>query len=754
RFGQSGAKAPHSKETSIPVCLDSDWVEIEQCSEENPGTKVDLDNLAYAIYTSGSTGRPKGVLLHHRGLTNLALAQADAFAVSEDSRVLQFASFSFDATVSEIFKTFLSGATLVMASSESLMPVTPLLNLLREQRITMVTLPPTVLAILPPDELPDLRTVISAGEACSAELAAAWSSDGRRFLNAYGPTEVTVCATVSEPLDGSAKPPIGKPIANAECYVLDSNLQPMPTGVVGELYVGGAGVARGYLGRPKLTAERFIPHPFATEAGKRLYRTGDLACFKDDGQLEYRGRVDQQVKVRGFRIELEEIENVLAQHPDVRDAVVLAREDVPGDKQLVAYIVSTHDAGQWRAWLSEKLPDYMVPSIFIPVDAFPLTRSGKIDRAALPAPGASTSREETYVAARDQLEQSLVDLWQSVLNLEELGVYDNFFEVGGDSIKGAILINRLQQLLGEYVYVVALFDAPTVAQLANYLRQHYPKALDRVTGAAGSRISGPEVVESRAQEGREWSPLVALQRGDNNRPPFFFVHPVGGNVLCYGELAFHLGPEQPFYGLQSFGLTKGQPVLADITEMASRYIAAMRSVQAEGPYVLGGWSMGGLIAFEMAQQLQNVGQEVALLALLDTHTPSVLDQTTQTDDGKLFAQFKSDMKSMYGLEEPDLDSDHLNQFFQVYRGNVHAMNRYEPQRFPGRITYFRPTSRIGNRTYEPIEEWRGLAADGVEVHMVPGNHYTMLHEPAVLVLADWLKVCLNNTQKYEAASSI
>ncbi len=727
---QSGAKAPHSREMPISTTP---------------------DNLAYAIYTSGSTGRPKGVLLQHRGLTNLALAQAEAFAVSEDSRVLQFASLSFDATVSEIFKTFLSGATLVIATAESLMPVTPLLNVLREQRITMVTLPPTVLAILPNNDLPDLRTVISAGEACSAELAASWSSDGRRFLNAYGPTEVTVCATLTEPLDGSCKPPIGKPIANAECYVLDANLQPVPTGVVGELYVGGVGLARGYLGRPELTAERFIPHPFAQQPGGRLYRTGDLACFKEDGQLDYRGRIDQQVKVRGFRIELEEIEAVLSQHPDVQDAVVLAREDVPGDKRLVAYVVSDQGAGELRTWLSEKLPDYMLPSVFISMEAFPLTSSGKIDRAALPAPDASRqSQENTYVAPRDQLERLLVDLWQPLLGLKQLGIHDNFFEVGGDSIKGAILINQLQQLLGEYVYVVAIFDAPTVAQLAKYLRRHYPTAQwAGETWTIAERL-GYQRIE--VAESREWSPLVQLQPGDGSRPPLFFVHPAGGNVFCYGPLARHLGAEQAFYGLQSFGLAKGYSPLTGIPEMARRYLEAVRRLQPEGPYMLGGWSIGGNIALEMAQQLQSAGQEVALLALIDTYHPFAMDFAMEVDDEKRMLRFKSDMSAV-GMD-PDLDPDQFDRLFQVFQANVQAMIDYEPQTYPGRITFFKATNSLGGRAYDQAEDWRSVATDGVEVHMVPGNHYTILQEPSVLVLANWLKVCLSINQKFEAASSI
>ncbi len=738
------------------LCLDGDWLSIAKLSHENPEVPVAPENLAYAIYTSGSTGQPKGVLLHHGGLSNLALAQAGAFAVSTDSRILQFASFSFDATVSEIFKTLLSGATLCMATAESLMPVTPLLQLLREQRITMVTLPPSVLSVLPKADLPNLRTVISAGEACSAEMAATWSAGGRHFLNAYGPTEITVCATRSEPLDGSCKPPIGRPIANMEAYVLDANLEPVPIGVVGELYIGGVGVARGYLRRPGLTAERFIPHPFSQQPGRRLYRTGDLASFREDGQLDYRGRMDQQVKVRGFRIELGEIETVFAQHPDVRDVVVLALDDAMGNKRLVAYVVAEpgrmHDAGEWRAWLSQKLPDYMLPSAFVPMEAFPLTGARKIDRAALPAPDAGRSRlDHAYVSSRNQLEQLLVDLWQPVLGLEELGVHDNFFEVGGDSIKGAILINRLQELLGEYVYVVAIFDAPTVAQLGDYLRQHYSAALNRIVGLdVAARIEVQD--RSVLRVDRKWSPLVELQRGDGGRP-LFFVHPVGGNVFCYAQLAHHLGPEQPFYGLQSYGLVDGHAPLGEISEMAGRYIQALQQVQPEGPYLLGGWSMGGIIAFEMAQQLQRDGQEISLLALLDSHTPAALAQYSEINDEELLLQFKSDMSALYGLGGPAFDSDQLNRLFQVFRTNVHAMMGYQPQRYPGRITFFRANERLADISYDPIEDWRTLANDGVEVHIVPGDHYTMLREPAVLVTAEWLKVCLNITQTLAAASS-
>ncbi len=499
------SKLPRDRQLNA-VCLDSDL--DAKLPHANPETTTTPDNVAYVIYTSGSTGQPKGVMIQHRGVCNLVFAQRKTFEVSADSRVLQFASISFDAAVSEIFKTLLTGATLCLATSESLLPLDPLLNLLRTQEITTVTLPPSIWALLPTEDLPALRTAVSAGEACSSQIAAAWGGGGRRFLNAYGPTEVTVCATISDRLDGDSSPPIGRPIANTEVHVLDANLRPVPIGVVGELYVGGVGLARGYLHRAALTAERFVPNPFSDQPGSRLYRTGDLGRWQD-GNLEYIGRMDQQVKVRGFRIELGEIESTLAQHPSVREAVVLAREDTPGDMRLVAYLITepgtSANVGQWRTWLSQKLPEYMLPAAYVLLQEFPLTLNGKVDRRALPAPDTGRPEQaQAYIAPRDQLEQLLVDLWQTALGSDQIGVRDNFFEIGGNSIKGAILINRLQDLLGEYVYVVAIFDAPTVAQLANYLHQHYPTAVNRVCGldkvareVVSTRISREQIVEFR-----------------------------------------------------------------------------------------------------------------------------------------------------------------------------------------------------------------------------------------------------------------
>ena len=355
------------------ICLDSDWEAIAQESVENLVSKLTVENLAYVIYTSGSTGMPKGVMIAHRGLCNRE-PEFKLYHVRPDSCVLQFASLSFDTSVSEIFMTLLAGAMLCLEAQDSLLLGPALMNVLRNREITTVTLPPSVLATLTVEELPALQTLIAAGEACTANLVATWGP-GRRFLNAYGPTEVTVCATVAECVDDNHKPPIGRPVPNKQVYLLDQHFQLVPLGVPGELYIGGVGLARGYLNRPELTAEKFIPNPFSQEPGARLYKTGDLACYLTDGNIEFLGRIDHQVKLRGFRIELGEIEAVLVQHTGVRETVVVTCDYAAGDKRLVAYIIPYQEqvptTSELRRFLKQKLPDYMIPSAFLFLDALP-----------------------------------------------------------------------------------------------------------------------------------------------------------------------------------------------------------------------------------------------------------------------------------------------------------------------------------------------------------------------------------------------
>ena len=483
-FSASGVKT---------VCLDSNWESINSQSQENPSSDVTAENLAYVIYTSGSTGTPKGVLIQHQGVCNLAQAQVKLFDINPHSRILQFASFSFDASVWEIVMALGSGASLYMGTQDSLRPGTDLIKFLREQSITHVTLPPTALAALPAEELPNLQTLIVAGEACNHKLIAQWSQ-GRRFFNAYGPTESTVCATVAECHAGDTQATIGRAIANTQVYILDSHLQPVPIGTPGELYIGGDGLARGYLNRPELTRERFIPNPF-DETGSRLYKTGDLARYFPDGNIEFLGRVDNQVKIRGFRIELDEIEKLLIQHPDVKQVAVIAREDIPGDKRLVAYIVLNQKpeaiVATLKRFLEEKLPKYMVPGVFVILDSLPLTPNGKVDRQNLPAGDRiRPDLEETFVAPRNPIEEKLASIWAELLGIEPIGINDNFFNLGGHSLIAAQMLSRIRDSFQVELFFHHIFANPTIAGLAALIEQpsHLQQQLQRPTIQPVSRL--------------------------------------------------------------------------------------------------------------------------------------------------------------------------------------------------------------------------------------------------------------------------
>ncbi|MET0396582.1 MAG: amino acid adenylation domain-containing protein, partial [Longimicrobiaceae bacterium] len=451
---------PHA---AAVVCLDAERERIEAESDRAPAAGVLPDNLAYVIYTSGSTGTPKGVLVPHRGLANVARGHARDLGVGAGDRVLQFASPSFDASVAEMVMALASGATLVLGTRETLAPGPDLVRLLHDEEVSVATLPPSALAVLPAAELPALRTLMTAGEPCPAELVERWAP-GRRFFNLYGPTEATIWCATAACAPGGGRPPIGRPVANTRAYVLDARGEPAPVGVPGELYVGGAGVSRGYAGRPELTAERFVPDPFGA-AGGRLYRTGDRVRWLARGELEFLGRTDAQVKVRGFRIEPGEVEGALRRSGGVADCVVVAREDVPGDKRLVAYVVGEADADTLREHLRLSLPEHMVPAAFVALERLPLTPNGKLDREALPAPDFAPAGER-YVAPRTPVEEVLAEIWAEVLGLERVGVTDGFFELGGHSLLATRVVSRVRRVFAVELPLRALFEGPTVAELA------------------------------------------------------------------------------------------------------------------------------------------------------------------------------------------------------------------------------------------------------------------------------------------------
>ncbi len=484
------------------VYLDKDWETISQYSIENPPCQVKPENLAYLIYTSGSTGTPKGVLVPHIGLTNLTEHKIDVCDVHPGDCVLQFFSFSFDASIPEIIMALASGAKLLLAKSESLLPGAGLLQLLQDNEVTHITITPSALSQVPTGDLPKLRMVLVGGEAPSPELISRWS-EGRRFINAYGPTEVTVNASMVLCGNGHPLLPTIRPSANKQLYILDSYLQPVPIGVIGELYIGGIGIARGYLNRPDLTAERFIPNPYSPTPHSplptpQLYKTGDLACYLPDGRIKLLGRIDNQVKIRGFRIEPQEVEMVLMQHPDIRAGIVIVREDTPGEKRLVAYVVtdSSVSTSELRRFMREKLPEYLVPTAFVLLETLPLTNNGKLDTRSLPAPEEVRSNAE-FIAPRTDIEFKLASIYTQVLNLEQVSIDADFFELGGHSLLATQLIAQALQVFKVELTVIDLFDAPTVAGLAERIlqRQLTSKITTKVTANSGDTEEEREEIE-------------------------------------------------------------------------------------------------------------------------------------------------------------------------------------------------------------------------------------------------------------------
>ena len=487
-----------------------------------------------------------------------------------------------------------------------------------------------------------------------------------------------------------------------------------------------------------------------------MYQTGDLARYRPDGNIEFLGRADHQVKIRGFRIELGEIEVVLGQHPAVREAVVLAREDAPTDpstllgaeKRLVAYVVADSTADELRRFLKDKLPEYMVPAVVVLLKALPMTPNGKVDRRALPAPDRSRPElEKPFVAPRDDLELQLAQIWEEVLGIRPVGVTDNFFELGGHSLLAVRLFALIEKRLGKKLPLTAVFQGATVEHLAGLLRQQ--------------AMPGPQ------------SSLVPLQPGGSKRP-LFLVHPAGGHVFPYIHLAQLLGSDQPCYGLQARGLEDGQDPHTRIEDMAAYYIQALQTVQPTGPYLLGGWSMGGVVAFEMAQQLHAQGQRVALLALLDGRIPTP-DETFPEEDAEAvllveryfgisfgpmesLAELPKDQQLAFMLEQAksaglvpaELDVSQARRFVELLRSDLRATQNYGLHLYPGRITFFKASETLAGTSPDPTMGWNEWASGGVEVHVVPGNHANLMYEPHVEVLAEKLTACLNQAQSAEA----
>ena len=739
------------------ILLDGDQGIIGPESDDAPAVAVGPANLAYVIYTSGSTGQPKGVMNTHGGICNRLLWMQHEYRLTAADRVLQKTPLSFDVAVWEVFWPLLCGGRLVVARPEGHRDPAYLAGAIARYEITTLHFVPSMLrAFL---DTPwaggatSLRRVICSGEALTVDLQERFHARSAAALhNLYGPTEaaIDVTAWACERAGSRSFVPIGRPIANTRIYILDRRLQPTPIGVPGELHIGGVGLARGYLGRPDLTAERFIPDPFSADPEARLYRTGDLARYHPDGQIEFLGRLDHQVKVRGMRIEPGEVEAALLADPAVGEAVVVLREDQPGDQRLVAYVVSAGappTPAALRASLRERLPSYAIPSAIVLLEGLPLAPSGKLDRHALPAPQrADREGEVTHDAAhtpRDDIDRRMIEIWQRVLDTRPVDMAANFFDLGGHSLLAVRLIEDIAVEFGWRLPLGPLFEDGTAAHLAGLIREQ--------TRGAGR------------------STLVPLQpRGA--RPPFFCLHPADGSIAYYRLLAEYLARDQPVYGLQAAVTPAAQAAPISVEALAAEHIRQIRTVQPNGPYHVGGYSNGGLLAYEIAQQLHTGGQEVGLLVLFDTFCPLEGNSGVEVRPHVAWTKPRYHWAVWSALPLCDRVSYTRERLASLGRRCAAIARRqprsrqapapgavdpsgsmewlaYTPRPYPGRMIMFRGqlTMATAAKVSDTRLAWRDLVGGGLEVHDVPGDHFGLMLEPTIVRrLAAELQACLSH----------
>lgn len=734
-------RLPTGDQTRV-LCLDKDWTEVAERPYTRPRIVPKPENIAYVIYTSGSTGKPKGVEVSHRAMVNFLNSMQCEPGIASGDTLLAVTTLSFDIAGLELFLPLIAGARVVIVGREIASDGALLAEELAKSGATIMQATPTTWRmLLEAGWRGDSKLkILCGGEALSYEVATQLQARSSSLWNMYGPTETTVWSSIYRFQAAAGQVPIGRPIANTQMYILDCYQQPLPIGVPGELYIGGLGLARGYLNRPELTNDRFLPDPFASGACKRLYKTGDLARWLPDGNIEILRRLDAQVKVRGFRIELEEIESVLSQQVAVRHAVVAVREQ-DGTKQLVAYIVTKRKVtvGELRSFLTAKLPNYMVPSAFVFLDSLPLTPNGKIDRKALPAP--DTCRPELtegFIPPRTPTEKMIANIWAKVLKIEKIGIHDNFFDLGGHSMLIVRLIGQIETAFGLRLRPAIIFQSPTIAQLASAI-QHQ----------SFSRSS-----------------LVPIQtRG--SREPIFWIHGEISNAF----LPRFFGPNQPLYGLDHQSQNGEAARYTRVETIAAHYLKEMQRIQSQGPYYLGGYSFGGVVAFEIAQQLMVQGQEVPLLVLLDPtgllgipgwslaisrnelsylnrlrnrlvhhfsnlaelgyaekfiycrdRAKGIIEGAVQREKARILKKAKKVLyKSLLAFGRPLPPSVRSPYILDVYHK---AILKYLPRPYSGHVVFFKSTARGDGF----LRLWQQYLLGDVEIYDVAGNHTDLREE--------------------------
>jgi amino acid adenylation domain-containing protein len=742
------------------ICLDRH--RFDGTDGQNPEVRTSATSLAYVMYTSGSTGQPKGVAVNHRGVIRLVV-NTNLVRLGPGDRLTQLSNPSFDAATFEIWGALLNGGTLVIIPRDVSLSPTDFERVLQEQSISTVFLPTALfhqIASLAPGVFRGVRDLLIGGDVCDPTAVRRVLQAGApsRVVNAYGPTESTTFTTyhcVEEVDDDARSLPIGRPISNTSVYILDAHLQPVPVGVVGELYIGGDGLARGYLNRPDLTADRFIQISVDGIADARLYKSGDFARYLSDGSIDFVGRIDGQVKIRGFRVELQEIEAALAQQPGVANAVVIPVKREHAGVTLAAYVVPAAGAhvepNDLRNRLRETVPEYMVPSTFVMVDAIPMTPNGKANRALLSAmqhdevavrptratgpsataatstPIAASTAATQFVAPRSQLESQLARIWEELLGIAPIGVMDNFFDLGGHSLLLVQLIARIEQRFDKTVPVALLFESPTIEALANALNDD--------------------------QRTRSSSSLIPLNTG-GSLPPFFWIHGDSSNAV----LSALLGPDRPLFALEHQA-HDGQPARhTEVETIATQYLEEIRTVQPHGPYLLGGFSFGGVIAFEMAQQLSRRHEDVDLLFLLDpSGKEATLEADSCGDNGNhstlwdLLAAARTQIRAktqklQHGtkmlrckacvatgrLLPPTLRSAYI---IDIYRKALHS---YVPQPYSGRVTIYKTLSM----EYSAPLDWRKLMTGSLTIHDCDATHNALIRYPHTRAWAATLRDAL------------